>query len=105
PNIPTIMVAGFVMGLASAPAVIASNVLIEQVAPPERITEAFSWLTSALASGSAMGAIVAGYLVDEYGVRAGMLNGVAGGVASGLCVSIGWRLLREPGAEPILHIP
>ncbi len=105
PNIPAIMVAGFVMGLASAPAVIAANVLIEQVAPPERITEAFTWLTSALASGSAIGAITAGYLVDEYGVRAGMLNGVAGGVACAFCVTIGWRLLRTPEPNPILQIP
>ena len=104
-NIPTIMLAGFVMGLASAPAVIATNVLIEQVAPPERITEAFTWLTSALASGSALGAIMAGQLVDEYGVRAGMLNGVAGGVACAVCVTIGWRLLRMPESQPKLQIP
>jgi predicted MFS family arabinose efflux permease len=52
------------------------------VALPGTLTEAFAWMTTAVAVGSAIGAAVAGALVDSAGPGAVFgLAGVAGALA------------------------
>ncbi len=104
PNIPTMALAVFITGLAISPGMIVSNLFVEQIAPPTKLTEAFAWLGSAMATGAAFGSIIAGYLVDEVGIRGAQWSVVAGGVACGLIVTFGWKLLRTPESEPILQV-
>lgn len=101
PNIPAMAVAVFITGLAISPGMIVSNLFVEQIAPSNKLTEAFAWLGSAMATGAAIGSIIAGYLVDEIGIRGAQWSVVAGGVACGLIVTFGWKLLRAPETEPI----
>ncbi|MBN3585808.1 hypothetical protein JYB64_25800, partial [Algoriphagus aestuarii] len=79
----------FVTGLAIGPGMIVANLFVEQVSPTARLTEAFAWLGSAMATGAAIGSIIAGYLVDEYGVRGGQVTSVVAGVACGVIVTLG----------------
>ena len=104
PNIPAMAMAVFITGLAISPGMIVSNLFVEQIAPPNKLTEAFAWLGSAMATGAAFGSIIAGYLVDEVGIRGAQWSVVAGGVACGLIVTFGWKLLRSPERDPILQI-
>lgn len=101
PNIPAMAMAVFITGLAISPGMIVSNLFVEQIAPPNKLTEAFAWLGSAMATGAAIGSIIAGYLVDDIGIRGAQWSVVAGGVACGLIVTFGWKLLRAPETEPI----
>jgi len=56
-----------VAGLGVAPLFGAANALAAQVALPGTSTEAFSWLTTAVAGGVALGALVGGALADGAG--------------------------------------
>lgn len=101
PNIPTMALVMFITGLAISPGMIVANLFVEQIAPQSKLTEAFAWLGSAMATGAAIGSIIAGYLVDEFGVRGGQWTSVAGGVACGIIVTLGWKMLRNPDPQPI----
>lgn len=81
-TIPLMAVAVFVTGLGIAPTMIAANSVVEGLAPRRRLNEAFAWLSSAIASGVAIGSIIAGIVIDELGARGGQAVGVvAGGMA------------------------
>ena len=101
PNIPTMAAAVFVTGLAISPAMIVANLFVEQISPPSKLTEAFAWLGSAMATGAAIGSIIAGALVDEFGIRGGQWTSVGGGIACGVIVTGGWKLLRSPERDPM----
>ncbi|MCO5218271.1 MAG: MFS transporter [Thermomicrobiales bacterium] len=101
---PLLMAAAvFVCGLAISPGLIVSNLFVEQVAPQHKLTEAFAWLGSAMATGAAVGSIVAGYLIDEIGVRAGQWSAVAGGLICGLIATLGWKVLVTEEDAPTHH--
>ena len=104
PSIPAMAMAVFITGLAISPGMIVSNLFVEHIAPPTKMTEAFAWLGSAMATGAALGSIIAGYLVDQVGIRGAQWSVVAGGVACGLIVTFGWKLLRSPEPEPMLQV-
>lgn len=100
-NVPSMAISVFLTGLAISPGMIVANLFVEQIAEPSQITEAFAWLGSAMATGAAIGSIIAGYLVDEFGYSGGQWTAVAGGVACGLIVTFGWKLLVSPDPEPV----
>ena len=56
--------------------------LAEMAVPPGQRTEAMSWLTTAAATGTALGAGLAGRLIDFRGAPAGYLFAVAAGLAA-----------------------
>lgn len=91
----------FVTGLAISPGLIAANTVVEHLAPPKMLTEAFSWIGSALASGAALGFVMTGLVLDEIGLRGGQAVGLAGGLLSVLVVVIWARHLKaERPREP-----
>jgi MFS family permease len=60
-------------GLALAPWLAASDTLTQALAPPEMTTEAFTWIISGAACGQALGAELAGVLIDGSGTGAAFL--------------------------------
>jgi MFS family permease len=72
----------FAAGAAIAPAYASVYTMVERLAPTGTVTEAFAWLTTAAAIGTAVGAAGAGALVDGSGpVAAFVFAGGAGIVA------------------------
>jgi predicted MFS family arabinose efflux permease len=72
----------FVAGSAIAPTFASVYAMVERVAPAGTVTEAFAWLATAVAVGTAAGAAVAGSLVEQAGpASAFVLAGIAGTVA------------------------
>lgn len=83
-------------GVAVSPSLISSFTLAEVLVPRTAVTEAFTWIGTALALGVAVGASVAGKIVDSAGANAGFLVAtVAAALAAG-AVALGQRMLVVP---------
>ena len=65
-------------GLCIAPALISGYTLVESLVPASARTEAFTWLTGAVALGQAAAVTVAGQLADAHGASTGFLVPLAG---------------------------
>ena len=52
-------------GAAIAPTIVCANGMLDGLAPPGTITEAFTWTTAGMTAGVAVGAAVAGAIVDS----------------------------------------
>jgi MFS family permease len=71
-----------IAGAAIAPTLATVYAMVDAVAPEGTLTEAFAWLTTATAVGTAAGAAIAGALADHSGATAAFaLSGVAGVLA------------------------
>lgn len=82
-----VLLAGFglVAGVCIAPSMIAGFTVVEELVPATARTEAFTWLTGAVALGQAGGSTIAGTLTDAFGAGAGFLAPVAG---TGLALTV-----------------
>ncbi|MCZ2859046.1 MFS transporter [Blastococcus sp. VKM Ac-2987] len=94
-----------VAGIAVSPSLISSFTLAELLVPRSAVTEAFTWIGTALGLGVAVGASAAGKIVDVAGAnRAFIVAVVAAGIAA-VVVGLYQRLLHVPAehaAEPAL---
>lgn len=81
-----------VAGLGYGPATIALFEALDAVAPA-RATEAFTWITTAEAAGSATGAAAAGWLATHRGLPVAFTTG-----AVVLAAAAAWGLVRTRGA-------
>lgn len=69
-------------GLGISATLASSYRVAELTVPAGQRTEAMSWLTTAAAIGSAMGAPLAGYLIDRHGASAGYLFAFTAGLVA-----------------------
>ncbi len=91
-------VVAMVGGIVIAPAVVIIFALADDLAPASVVTEALSWLNTAVTAGAATGAAVAGNLVEDVGIAQACLVAVGVlGVAS-LVTALGRTTLS---AEPV----
>ena len=88
--------AGIFIGLSISPALIAANTVVEHLAPKGTVTEAFAWLSSALASGAALGSLVTGVVLDELGTRPGQALSLVGALGAATGVMIWSQHLKPP---------
>jgi MFS family permease len=85
-------------GVAVSPSLISSFTLAELLVPRSAVTEAFTWIGTALGLGVAVGASVAGKVVDAAGAnRAFLVATVAAAVAA--AVVAGFQRLLHVAAE------
>jgi MFS family permease len=83
-------------GVAVSPSLISSFTLAELLVPRSAVTEAFTWIGTALGLGVAVGASVAGKLVDLLGANRSFLVATAAAGAAALVVGLCQRLLHVP---------
>ena len=79
-SVPLLAGLGLLVGLCIAPALITGYTLVEALVPAAARTEAFTWLTGAVALGQAAAVTVAGQLADAYGASTGFLVPLVGTV-------------------------
>jgi MFS family permease len=79
PSLPVMIVLALVSGLCFAPITTCQLAVIDEVAQPEHKAEAFSWLGTLYGTGLALGAALAGQLINLGGPRAAL--GAACGAA------------------------
>ena len=100
PSAPVLAAVGFslaIAGLFVTPLAAISYVLMEQAATPARRTEAFAWLSTGLAVGTAAGSGLAGLLAGLAGPAAALLIAPAAAGLSALLAT----LLRGGGTQTL----
>ncbi|MEU5999671.1 MFS transporter [Streptomyces sp. NPDC047197] len=86
---------GLLVGVCIAPALITGYTLVDKLVDPSGRTEAFTWLTGAVALGQAAAVTVAGQLEDHFWDGAGFLVPL-GGTALALAVLVTLRSRLVP---------
>jgi MFS family permease len=92
-----------VAGAAIAPTEATIYAMVDDAAPAGTITEAFAWLATAMAVGSAIGAASAGLLADRAGPTAAFALGAGAGALAVLATMLRSRTLapvQEPAIAP-----
>ncbi len=93
---------GLLVGMCVAPAVVTGYTLVEGLVPAGARTEAFTWLTGAVALGQAAAVTVAGQLEDRFRVGAGFLVPMGGTVlALAVLVALRSRLATRPQGRTV----
>lgn len=90
-SLPKVGVALGLAGFAVPAILVLASVLTEQQVPPGVLTQAFAWLNSASAAGSAAAAAVAGVMINHFGARGGF------GLATGAAVTMMLLATRVAG--------
>lgn len=93
--------AALLAGLAISPTLIVSYALAERLVPPRARTEGFTWLTSGLGVGVALGSAVGGALAEGRGARTAFLTCLAGALAALAVATLGRRSLAGVGPRPV----
>jgi MFS family permease len=83
-SVVTMVLLVILSGAVLAPLTIAENQVLQRIAPPGAITEAFTWVLMASVLGLGAGSAVGGTLVDAGGWRVAMLAGAATAAAGAL---------------------
>jgi MFS family permease len=83
-------------GVAVSPSLISSFTLAEVLVPRAAVTEAFTWIGTALGLGVAVGASVAGKVVDVSGANAAFLVATVAAAIAAIVVGMFQRLLHVP---------
>jgi len=85
-----------VAGLGISATLATSYRIAEAAVPAGQRTEAMSWLTTAAATGTTLGAPLAGQLIDAYGASAGYQFALAAGLAGIVITAARYRHLTAP---------
>lgn len=97
-SVPMLAGLGLLVGLFIAPALISGYTLIESLVPAGARTEAFTWLTGAVALGQAGAVTAAGQLADAHGASAGFVVPLVG-TALALATLVALRARLTPKAS------
>ncbi len=97
-TVPFLALAVFVSGIAISPTFITAFGLIERRVPESMLTEGVTWVTTGIGIGMALGAFLAGWVVDNFGARNGFWLSVAAGAAVVITIALGQKTLA--GGRP-----
>lgn len=101
-SVPLLAALGLLVGLCIAPALISGYTLVEALVPASARTEAFTWLTGAVALGQAAAVTVAGQLADAHGASTGFLVPLVGTVlALVTLLALRSRLVPSPSGRTV----
>ncbi|MEV7071253.1 MFS transporter [Streptomyces sp. NPDC091972] len=93
---------GLLVGMCIAPALVTGYTLVEDLVPAGARTEAFTWLTGAVALGQAAAVTIAGQLEDRFWGGAGFLVPMGGTLlALATLVALRSRLAARPGGRTV----
>ena len=88
-TVPLLALAVFVSGIAISPTFITAFGLIERRVPESMLTEGVTWVMTGIGIGMALGAFLAGWVVDNFGAQNGFWVSVAAGAAVVVTIAIG----------------
>jgi MFS family permease len=83
-------------GVAVSPILISSFTLAELLVPRAAVTEAFTWIGTALGLGVALGASISGKIVDASGANTSFLVATVAAAVAAVVVALFQRLLHVP---------
>lgn len=97
----TIGIAALLVGLALGPTITTISLFVSAVSQPERLAEAFAWISFATPSGAAASQALAGVLIAGTTPAVGMLQAAAGGALAALFALHARRQTRTLSAHPV----
>ncbi|MFF5968035.1 MFS transporter [Streptomyces collinus] len=101
-SVPVLAGLGLLVGMCIAPALITGYTLVDSLVPAGARTEAFTWLTGAVALGQAAAVTVAGQLEDRFWSGAGFLVPMGGTVlALATLLALRSRLAARAGGRTV----
>ncbi|MET3900799.1 MFS family permease [Devosia sp. UYZn731] len=100
-SVTLLAVAVFFSGVAISPTFITAFGLIERRVPESMLTEGVTWVMTGIGIGMAIGSLVSGWVVDNYGAQNGFWVSVAAGAATVLTVALGQSSLCEKQTEAV----
>jgi MFS family permease len=100
-TVPLLAVAVFVSGVAISPTFITAFGLIERRVPEAMLTEGVTWVMTGIGIGMALGAFVAGWVVDTFGAQNGFWVSIVSGAISLTTVLLGQRTLAGQKERPL----
>lgn len=95
PSMMTMIACVMLAGIGIAPAAISASSLIQRGVSSNSLTEAFAWFGSAAATGAALGAMLAGIAIDEWGSDGGQAISVLGGILAIVVAIVGQGRLAQ----------
>lgn len=98
-TVPLLALAVFVSGVAISPTFITAFGLIERRVPESMLTEGITWVMTGIGIGMALGAFLAGWVVDNFGAQNGFFVSVAAGIATVVTIALGQRILAGGKVE------
>jgi MFS family permease len=108
-SIAAVAILGFVVGIATAPALICGFTIVENLVPAARLTESITWTLAGIGIGVAVSASLCGAAIDTWGAWSAFAIGVGGAalaaVASALTLPRLSRAWHEQGLDAIDHPP
>jgi len=90
----------FVSGVAISPTFITAFGLIERRVPAAMLTEGITWVMTGIGIGMALGAFVAGWVVDTFGAQNGFWVSVIAAATTAVIVGLGQRSLGGGAVRP-----
>lgn len=106
-SVPALAAAIFLSGVAVSPTFITAFGLVERRVPPEVLTEGITWVMTGIGIGMALGAFVAGWVVDNFGAQNGFWVSAAAATLALLVTALGQRVLggeQTVKAEPVISV-
>jgi MFS family permease len=91
-------------GVAVSPSLISSFTLAELLVPRAAVTEAFTWIGTALGLGVAIGASVAGKIVDVAGANRAFLVATVAAAIAAIAVASFQKLLHVPAEHAVAAV-
>ena len=67
--------------------------LIENIVPPNKLTEGMSWAGTSMATGTSVSAALSGHLIDQYGIMSGFYVGISAAILSLVFAFLGYNRL------------
>lgn len=95
-NIAGLAAAYILAGATIAPTLIIATALVEQIVPPEKLTEGMTLTVTGLGVGVALGSALAGQLIDRYGVSSAYTLAVGAAVTASIVTAC---LFVKPSAS------
>jgi predicted MFS family arabinose efflux permease len=104
-SLPGLVAVAFIAGLAIAPVLVSGTTLVESRVSRRSLTEALTWVVTALTLGVTAGSAIAGAAVDAWGAEAAFaVPAAAAGLAALLALLEAPFLLRSsPVGEPAVE--
>lgn len=105
-TVPLLTAAVFLSGVAISPTFITAFGLIERRVAANVLTEGVTWVMTGIGIGMALGAFVAGWVVDSFGAASGFWVSVAAGLAATITIGLGQKVLSGHDDDcPYCEIP
>jgi len=104
PNLIVFSIIGFFAGATIAPSLTNTDTVVQRVVKRDQITEGMAWVRIGMGAGVALGAWIAGVLIENNNAHAGLYTSAGAGLAAFGIAALTIPMLRN-GTERLDHDP